>query len=64
MVRFFRWLRSCPKGQDLFDYLGGRKMANEFGGQYVDEKLKLRLNELETAFEEIKNIVFEKINNC
>lgn len=39
-------------------------MANEFGGQYVDEKLKLRLNELETAFEEIKNIVFEKNNNC
>ena len=30
-------------------------MNNEFGGQYVDDKLKVRLNELESAFEDAKN---------
>lgn len=32
-------------------------MNNEFGGQYVDDKLKVRLNELESAFEDAKKDV-------
>ena len=32
-------------------------MNNEFGGQYVDDKLKVRLDELESAFEDAKKDV-------
>lgn len=49
MVRFLGGIRFCPKGQSLF-LLENKDMKNEFGGQYVNEKLKVRLDELEKAF--------------